>query len=406
MSAAGPPVTTPGHRARLVGACLVVLAMVSCIVPTIAIPIAHAKMLGLFGPDLGAAVAFSLVGAFLLARGAVRNLAVIMCVQGVGASVTSLTIVVFNLAELSGPLHGVGLWAAWLNGFIWVPGPTLLTPLILLFPTGRFAARGWRWVAGAALAFGAAFVIPELITRQSVLEGKPESFAPNPTALIDSGWTDVAVAASFPGLLACLAISLGSLAARRRRAVGVERAQLTTLLFGVAVSVIMLAYIATQPNALETSPLIFAIELFAIMPIAVSFAVAVSRYRLYEIDKIVSRTVSYALVLAMLAGTYIGVTAGLANLVPDRYGHVGVAVATLVVSVLAVPLTRRVRRVVDHRFNRSRFDAERVAAAFAARLRARPEQGDIPSDLLDVVQRTVAPAHAGVWLVARPETSQ
>ena len=68
-------------------------------------------------------------------------------------------------------------------------------------------------------------------------------------------------------------------------------------------------------------------------------------------------------------------------------------------SILAVPLTRRVRRIVDRRFDRSRFDAERVAGAFAARLRARPERGDVPTDLLEVVQRTVAPAHAGVWLL-------
>ena len=133
--------------------------------------------------------------------------------------------------------------------------------------------------------------------------------------------------------------------------------------------------------------------------IAIATGVAITRYKLYEIERLVSRTVSYAVVLVALAGLYTGILFGLAGLVPADLGQVGVAAATLLVSIVAVPLTRRVRRIVDRRFNRSRFDAERVAGAFAARLRARPERGDVPTDLLEVVQRTVAPAHAGVWLV-------
>lgn len=386
-------------RARRWTAACTVLCMVGCIAPTVALPLAHGEMLGLFGPDLGAAVTFSLVGAFLLVRGAVTNLAVIMCVQGVGSSVTSLTIVLYNLAAKSGPLHGAGLWVAWLNSIVWVPGIVLLTSLIVLFPNGTLAGRGWRWLIVAAIGFGTLFEIVALFGRHSVVAGKSYNFAPNPTGVVDLGPASGADTVAFIGMLVCFAISLGSLVVRRRSAAGVERAQYTSLLFGASISVGVLVLVAVQANVLDANPVLFVVELFAILPIAFSFAVAVLRYRLFEIDKVVSRTVTHALVLVVLAGVYVGVVTALAQLVPSRYGPVGVAVATLLVSMLAVPLTRRVRHVVDRRFDRSRFDAERVATAFAARLRARPERGDVPADLLEVVQRTVAPTHAGVWLV-------
>ena len=387
--------TTTGRR---VGAGITVAAMLGCVVPAVTIPIVHGELLGLFGPDLGAGIAFSIVGAFLLVRGAVANLAVIMCVQGVGAALTTILGVWRELAAQAGPLHGAALWAGWLDNFSWLPGVVLLTPLVLLFPDGELAARRWRWPIVISAALAVVFALMSTVLRQSLVDGKPYSFAPNPTGFIDSSHAiDAAGTIGFLALIATTFVSLGSLISRRRHATGVQRAQLTSLLYGAALTVAMIAALNPLP---ENDLVVFALSVPAVAPVAVGVAVAVLRYRLFEIDRVISRTVTYTLVLAVLAGVYIGVIAALANLIPSRYGQVGVAAATLLVSILAVPLTRRVRRVVDRRFDRSRFDAERVAGAFAARLRARPERGDVPTDLLEVVQRTVAPAHAGVWLLA------
>jgi hypothetical protein len=388
--------------ARRVGAGLTVAAMLGCVVPAVVIPIVHGELLGLFGPDLGAGIAFSLVGAFLLVRGAVTNLAVIMCVQGVGAALTTILGVWRELAAQAGPLHGAALWAGWFDNISWLPGVVLLTPLVLLFPDGRLAGPRWRWPIVISAALAVVFVVMSMVLRQSLVDGKPYVFAPNPTGFIDdSPALDTAGSIGFLGLLVTMFVSLGSLIARRRHATGVQRAQLTSLLYGGAITIAMIAALNPRP---ETDPLVFALGVPAVAPVAAGIAVAVLRYRLFEIDRIVSRSVTYALVLAVLAGVYVGVFAALANLIPSRYGQVGVAATTLLVSIVAVPLTRRVRRVVDRRFDRSRFDAERVAGAFAARLRARPERGDVPSDLLEIVQRTVAPAHAGVWLLSSDDS--
>lgn len=138
------------------------------------------------------------------------------------------------------------------------------------------------------------------------------------------------------------------------------------------------------------------IGLLAVAPVAVAIAIAVLRYRLYEIDRVVSRTVTYALVLMVLAAVYVGIVAGLTALVPRDLGQVGVAAATLAVSILAVPLTRRVRRLVDHRFNRRRYDADLLVTRYAERLRHPIDHDAAGQDLLAVVQRTLEPTHSSV----------
>ncbi|WP_375492393.1 hypothetical protein [uncultured Jatrophihabitans sp.] len=384
-------------RARRIGASLTVLAMLACVVPAIVIPIVHARLMGLFGPDLGAAITFSFVGAFLLLRGAVTNIAVIICIQGVGAATTSLLGVLAHLGPAHGRISGLPLWAGFLNNYAWLPGVVLLTPLVLLFPNGTLAGPRWRWPIRIVVTLAATYVILATIAKASIVDGRSYADAPSP-----SGFVRVPLAVQnaagtliFAGFIGCLFLSIGSLVARRRRAAGVERAQLTSLLYGATLTVVLL-FALDFGNG--TSWISFALGLVTVAPVSVGIAVAVLRYRLYEIDKVVSRTVTYVLVLAVLAGVYVGVLAAAANLVSSGQSQLGVALATLLVSILAVPLTRRVRRVVDRRFNRARFDAERVVTSFAQRLRARPERGDVPTDLLAVVERTVAPSHAGIWV--------
>jgi hypothetical protein len=125
--------------------------------------------------------------------------------------------------------------------------------------------------------------------------------------------------------------------------------------------------------------------------------VGILKYRLYEIDRLISRTLSYALLTALLVGTFIGLVA-LTTDTLDLSGRVGVAASTLVAAALFNPLRLRIQRLVDRRFNRAHYDAEATVAAFTARLRDAVEIDAVRADLLDAVNRAVQPTQASVWI--------
>jgi predicted PurR-regulated permease PerM len=129
--------------------------------------------------------------------------------------------------------------------------------------------------------------------------------------------------------------------------------------------------------------------------------VAVLKYRLYELNRVISRVVSYTVITALLAGVFAGLVLLASHVLPFR-GSVAVAVATLVIAALFNPLRRRVQRVVDRRFNRSRYDAEAVVAAFTARLRHTVDLDTVRHDLLGVTESAFQPAHVSVWLATAP----
>ncbi len=296
---------------------------------------------------------------------------------------------------------GVTHLAAWAQAWAWFPGLfVLITVGLLRFPNGRLLGARWRWVERASfVAMGLWIVglgvVAALIPSKELVSAQ----TPHP-----GGWKAIVFTiaeAMFFLIIVCVLASLASLVVRYRRSGIVEREQTRWVLSAAVVAIVIEvgldvsgSFVSGIPGWVQTLG-----EGVGFALIAIATGVAITRYKLYEIERIVSRTVSYAVVLIALAGIYTAVLFALAGLVPADLGQVGVAAATLLVSIVAVPLTRRVRRVVDRRFNRSRFDADQVAGAFAARLRARPERGDVPTDLLEVVQRTVAPAHAGIWLV-------
>jgi hypothetical protein len=146
--------------------------------------------------------------------------------------------------------------------------------------------------------------------------------------------------------------------------------------------------------------IVFAMMLF----FPLTFGVAILRYRLYDIDRIVSRTVTYALVAGVLALTYFGVIAVLTSLLPPS-SPLAVAGATLVAAALFNPLRRRTQGLVDRRFNRSRYDAQQVADRFARRLQDDPSQGGLTTGLLGVVSETMQPTVVSLWVRADEPTS-
>jgi hypothetical protein len=196
-----------------------------------------------------------------------------------------------------------------------------------------------------------------------------------------------------------LAVSAASLVLRFRRSRGTERQQLRWLAVAAALApVVVLATAA----AIATSNLVLAgwtIGLYlALLPLAI--AAAIARYRLYDLDHIVSRTVAYGLLTLVLGGGYAVVVLGLGQLLPDSSSLV-VAAATLAAAALFQPARRRVQRAVDRRFNRRRYDAARTVQAFSTRLRDQVDLDALHDELLAVVDQTMQPTRASLWL--RPQ---
>jgi hypothetical protein len=284
--------------------------------------------------------------------------------------------------------------ANWL-GFLYLLGFGLCVFVVLLFPTGELPSRRWRpvaWAAGAGLAgwlLGCAFA-PTLITvsppvRNPIGVTGPPGDIFNLMAFVGTG---LIVAA---GLAAVL-----SLAFRYRRAQAVERAQLKWLVYSAAV--IVVALLATIPVAGTNLQNAIGSGAVALVPVAIG--IAVLRYRLYDIDRVISRTLAYAIVTGLLVGIYAGLVL-LATQVLGIHASVAVAAATLAAAALFSPVRRRVQRAVDRRFNRARYDADQTVAVFAARLKDAVDLDAVRDDLAGVVHQALEPAHVSLWISQR-----
>jgi hypothetical protein len=186
-----------------------------------------------------------------------------------------------------------------------------------------------------------------------------------------------------------------------RRSAGDRRAQLKWLMAGAVMAVAGLALIAAGPYKDQTPGRILRdVAFLALAALPVAMGVGILKYHLYDIDRLISRTLSYTLVTGVLIGVYAGVVT-LATRVLPFSSPVGVAASTLAVAAMFNPLRRRVQRSVDRRFNRARYDAEATVAAFAARLKDAVDLDSIRDDLTGVVQQTLEPAHVSVWISRR-----
>jgi hypothetical protein len=289
----------------------------------------------------------------------------------------------------------LGNWLGW----IWLLGMGLCVFVALLFPTGSLPSRRWRpvaWAAGAGLAgwvLGNAFA-PTIISASSPM--------PNPVGVTGPAGRIFPVIATggvliiaFTGLAAVL-----SLVFRYRRAGAAERAQLKWLVYAAAliVAAILVTVLAQQIVGPGTTAdnLQNAVGSGAVALVPVAIGIAVLRYRLYDIDRIISRTVAYSVVTGLLVGIYAGLVL-LATQVLRLHGPVTVAAATLVAAGLFSPVRRVVQRRVDRQFNRARYDADQITAAFAGRLQDAVDLDSVRDDLAGVVSRALEPAYVSIW---------
>jgi hypothetical protein len=286
-------------------------------------------------------------------------------------------------------------WAAIYSPAVTVAGIACLAFMLLLTPTGSLPSPGWRWWARITAAAPVIFLVA-LTLEPEPLEPAYRSVT-NPLGL-QALQLPIAITAVLASGITVAAVVVGalSLVVRFRRARGIERQQLRWVALA-ALLVTMTILVALAGMALGNPFLIIwgAGVSFAILPAAIGAAIL--RYRLYDLDRIVSRTLAYGLLTLLLGGGYAAVVLGLGQLL-GRDSSLVVAAATLAVAAAFQPARRRVQQVVDRRFNRRRYDAARTIAAFSARLRDQVDLDTLAAELLTVVDQTTQPTQASLWL--------
>jgi hypothetical protein len=311
---------------------------------------------------------------------------------------------IYTLLAAPGSLPA-GELATWIYSWLWVPSLGLLVFLSLLFPNGRLPSARWRWFARISALLTlvgmvlAAFSPGQIILGLSAIrnplgvEGLPNAYKPVQALM-----------------LILIAVSVASLLMRRLYARGVERQQTKwfTYTSAVAASGAILQYIISEPlELLWLGGVGHALVLTGLAGMPISMGIAITRYRLYDIDIIINRTLVYGPLTATLVALYFGGIVLLQRMFVVLTGQkstLAVVASTLVIAALFTPLRRRIQSFIDRRFYRRTYDARKTLEAFSTKLKNETDLNALSDDLVAVVRETMQPAHVSLWL--RSETAQ
>jgi hypothetical protein len=304
-------------------------------------------------------------------------------------------------------------WVSVVFEEIWPLFLVFVATLLWVFPDGKLPGGRWRRPSVVLLVFGLVLGVAASASGPVVGAGHDVHISAMGDVTNSPGpWFELlylaVIVLSLAAWLAWIVIQVPTY----RRADGERRQQLKWLYSGGAVTLVAFIFgVFVIPLAMGqalgfgTHPAVDALVVLAFGALPACIGVAVLKYRLYELDRIISRVVSYALVTGLLVGVYTGLVLLAARVLPVR-SAVAVAACTLVTAALFNPLRRRVQRVVDRRFNRSRYNAEAVVAAFSARMRHTADFDAVRDDLTGVVHEAFQPTQVSVWLALAPDAGR
>ncbi len=350
-------------------------------------------------------VVFGVVGALIVARQPRNTIGWLLMVIALAWTMGGVPAGYLPYAIAASPEPSVAILVmVWFVGWSWwlLIGPLLL--ILVLFPTGRPPAPRWRWVIVAVAALFGTFLV--LVTFSETVEAPEYNVRfPNPLGIIPD--RVLLLVFGLPWTTMLLTTATGCVAAvfvRYRRAAAHERAQIKWFLYACAV--FLLIYVITGFLADTTTDTIvdvwFGIVFdLALLTIPTSIGIAILRYRLYDIDVIIQRTLIYSVLTALLALIYGGSVVVLQAVLRPLVGaetELATIASTLAIAALFQPLRRRIQAGIDRRFYRRKYDAQQTLQAFSARLRDEPNLDELAEDMLRVVQATVQPAHSSLWL--------
>jgi hypothetical protein len=335
-------------------------------------------------------VAVAVIGFVLASRRPKNRIGWLFLAAGLTLSVSTFSAQYGLHALVADP----GSWPAgrafaWLSNWLSVIPAVILAFLLLLFPTGYLRSRRWRpaaWFIGGVLGFTTIFLF--IVATSSWAQ--PFASGQGWSGVIGLLFLTTAVLLS-----AALLVGVAALVVRFVKSSGEERIQLKWC--AAAALVLVVVFVV---SIWVNSAVVNVLQSVAFVCLWTAIAVAVLKYRLYDIDRIISRTVAYAIVTGVLVGVYAGLVL-LATQVLGVHTPVAVAAATLAAAALFTPVRSRVQTAVDRRFNRARYDADQTVAAFAARLKDAVDLDSVRDDLAGVVSGALEPAHVSVWVSRR-----
>ena len=362
-----------------------------------------------FGPVeaafvLATVLTFSAVGAIIASRQPRNAIGWIFCGIGLVVSLNSLTGSYAEYRLVGGSSPGsLAETAAWFSSWswtLWLYVPT--TFLLLLFPDGRLPSPRWRPVAWCA-ALGVISFVAGYALDPGPLEEFPR--ITNPYG-VDSPILDAIAVAGAILAAASMVASAVSLIVRMRRAGQVERQQIKWLAYGGAL--VVGAVFVGGAISIWVGEVGISLIIIGLLGLPIFTGVAIARYRLYDIDIVINRTLVYGALTAALVAVYFGGVATLQALFraltgQEQQPQLAIVVSTLAIAALFNPLRRRIQSFIDRRFYRRKYDAAKTLEAFSAKLRDETDLNALGDDLIGVVRETMQPAHVSLWL--RPDTA-
>ncbi len=364
------------------------------------------------GADNGGAVSgalfilvFGTTGALVAARIPDNPIGWLLCSGALAFAIGGVCVTISEQAVSDG-WHGPAVTAAaWVGTFVWMLGVSpVATFVLLLFPDGRLPSRRWRpiaWLSGTSMA----------VTTVAIALGPgpiEDSMVSNPVGI--TGWKDALEALEAAGLallFCCILASCVSLVSRYRKAKLQERQQLKWLAWSLPVVLGWLAasiWVESRLTGDKAADVANTLSSVGLTIVPVTIAIAILRYRLYDVDVVINRTLVYGTLSATLLAVYLG-SVLLLQLVlrplTDR-SDLAVAASTLAVAALFRPVRGRIQSAVDRRFYRRRYDAARTVESFTGRLRQELDLDSVGADLRGVVRDTVQPIHVSLWLRDAP----
>jgi hypothetical protein len=332
---------------------------------------------------------FATMGSLVAARVPRNPLGWIFIAAAVSAAISEIseTLVYHAYVEDPGSVPGATV-LAWMYAWAWYPTVALLGYIMLLYPTGTLPGRRWRllgWIVTSLVAL----VTLVRMTRPGPLDAGVPRLPDNPLGIgVLARASDLTASVADAVTVALLVATAASVVARFRRSRGDERQQLKWMVFAVAILTL-----ASTTSSRILFPL-------AIAQLPVALGIAMFKYRLYAVDRIISRTLVYGATTALLGTAYVGLVLGGEALFSSATGgsHLIVAASTLVVAALFLPLRRYIQTFVDRRFYRRRHDAQQTLEAFSGRLRHHVDLDALGAGLVDVIDETMRPVHVGLWL--------
>jgi hypothetical protein len=360
--------------------------------------------------SLVAPVVFAIVAALIVSRHPRNTVGWVLMVP-VGLYVVGGPIASYieRLAPSSPEPTVAILLMAWFNNWNWL---LLIFPLLfipLLFPNGQPPTPRWRWVSVAAIVWAALFVLLAALPQRINAGTAPNVVFDNPIGVLRKDTVERLVGVWIVGLLALTVACAVALFVRYRRANDTEREQIKWLLYACALFLVV--YVVGFAGLGGTASLggyIWGVFFgLSVITLPAAIGIAILKYRLYDIDVVINRTLVYGPLTATLVALYFGgivLMQRFFDLLTGQQSTLAVVASTLLIAALFTPLRRRFQSFIDRRFYRSKYDARKTLEAFSSKLRDETDLEALNDDLVGVVRETMQPAHVSLWL--RPDTLQ